>query len=796
MADQKIFPESLSNGAQQNGSGRLFYPSQNDAENEEFSFHEIVEVLFKNKWTILVCFVVVLTGVAFYTLQMDPEYEAKSKVLVNTQQSNMQLAELLGLEQFASRNVANEIEIVKSRKIATRVAEQMIDIERVPGTDQILSMLSDGRVGTEEYKLEVAQRLQYYINVQPVSRGVDIIEIVATSTVPEEAALISTTWAQEYYEHNRTASRARMTASKDFLNGIKDQFSTRLQETEDQLTEFFNQERLVVPDEEAEQLLEQIALLQRQEHQAQLQRGTAQAAIRELELEIGNIEPGLADQLSSGDNQFIEGLSTEIAKLDIEINKKYARNPELEQDPSGSRELLNELSERNRLQTQLDERAQRLVQDQAGSLGGSGQTGLGMLTTLRKQLMEKKIEARGAEVRSNMLTQQIRRYERQLGDIPGKEVLLNRLQRSRETTESLYIALVEKLQEVQIAEQSELGYVEIVEEAIVPSEPVRPQVRFNLLLASICGLALGLGLAFIRNAVDNKVRRPEDLRKRGHSVVGIVPDMERIIRTDFNGQERVVVDNHEYSTRLISLLNPLSPIAEGYRRVRTNVQFAHPDGDVSTIMITSPGPGEGKTVTALNLAITIAQAGRRTLYIDADLRRPQGHRMMGLAREPGLVDLLFDMLPDTIEQFATELDSYLYVIPAGRDVPNPAEVLGSRKMKNFIDRWRQEFDVILIDTPPTLLVADALILAAESDVTLVVCSAGQTNWQSVDRCAEALKDVGAEVIGTLLNRFDAKAAYGGYKYGYGYGYEYGYGNYYYYGPTPTGKRSSRVSRSV
>ena len=796
MADQKIFPESLSNGAQQNGSGRLFYPSQNDVENEEFSFHEILEVLFKNKWTILICFVVVLTGVALYTLQMDPEYEAKSKVLVNTQQSNVQLAELLGLEQLASRNVANEIEIVKSRKIAMRVAEQMIDIERVPGTDQVLSMLGEGRVGSEAYKLEVAQRLQYYINVQPVSRGVDIIEIIATSTVPEEAALISTTWAQEYYEHNRTASRARMTASKDFLNGIKEQFSMQLQETEDRLTDFFNQERLVVPDEEAEQLLEQIALLQRQEHQAQLQRGTAQAAIRELELEIGSIEPGLAERLSSGDNQFIEGLAREIAELDIEINRKYGRNPELEQDPSSDRNLMNWLSERDRLQAQLDERAQRLAEDQIGSLGTSGQTGLGVLTTLRKQLMDRKIEARGAEVRSNLLNQQIRRYERQLGDIPGKEVILKRLQRSRETTENLYIALVEKLQEVQIAEQSELGYVEIVEEAIVPPVPVRPQVRFNLLLASICGLALGLGLAFIRNAVDNKVRRPEDLRKRGHSVVGIVPDMERIIRTDFKGQERVVVDNHEYSTRLISLLNPLSPIAEGYRRVRTNVQFAHPDGDVDTIMITSPGPGEGKTVTALNLAITIAQAGRRTLYIDADLRRPQGHRMMGLAREPGLVDILFDMLPNTIEQFATELDSYLYVIPAGRDVPNPAEVLGSRKMKNFIDRWRQEFDVILIDTPPTLLVADALILAAQSDVTLVVCSAGQTNWQAVDRCAEALKDVGAEVIGTLLNRFDAKAAYGGYKYGYGYGYEYGYGNYYYYGPTPTGKRSGRVSRNV
>ena len=184
----------------------------------------------------------------------------------------------------------------------------------------------------------------------------------------------------------------------------------------------------------------------------------------------------------------------------------------------------------------------------------------------------------------------------------------------------------------------------------------------------------------------------------------------------------------------------------------------------------------------------------RTLYIDADLRRPQGHRMMGLAREPGLVDLLFDLLPDDLEQFATTLDSFLYVIPAGRDVPNPAEVLGSRKMKTFIERWKQEFEVVIIDTPPTLLVADALILAAQCDVTLVICSAGQTNWQAIDRCVEALNGVGAGVIDTLLNRFDDKAANGGYKYSYGYGYEYGYGNYY-YGQSPSGTRP-RVTPKV
>lgn len=157
--------------------------------------------------------------------------------------------------------------------------------------------------------------------------------------------------------------------------------------------------------------------------------------------------------------------------------------------------------------------------------------------------------------------------------------------------------------------------------------------------------------------------------------------------------------------------------------------------------------------------------------------------MMGMKRDPGLVDLLFDTIPDNMERFATDLDSYLYVVPAGRDVPNPAEVLGSRKMQKYLVRWRQEFDVVVIDTPPTLLIADALILASYCDISMVVCSAGETNWQAVDRTVEALESVGAEIVGVLLNRFDIKAAYGGYKYGYGY--EYGYGNYYYGNQTPS-----------
>ena len=134
-----MFPEHLTNGPQRNGTNGLYYPSQTDTEDQEISLHEILEVLFKNKWIILTCFVLVLAGAAFYTLRQDPEYEAKSTVYINSQRSNAQLNELLGLETF-NRNIANEIEIARSRKIAMHVAEQLIDIEFVPGTDRILSI--------------------------------------------------------------------------------------------------------------------------------------------------------------------------------------------------------------------------------------------------------------------------------------------------------------------------------------------------------------------------------------------------------------------------------------------------------------------------------------------------------------------------------------------------------------------------------------------------------------------------------------------------------------------------------
>ena len=787
MAEQIKLPEPLSPGPYQNGTNGQYPPMIGDGSVDGVSLHEVIEILFKNKWVILVCFVGVLTAAAVYTFQQAPEYEATSTVYVNTSQANPQLDQMLGIST-SDRNIANEMEIIRSRRIGALVAEQLADIERVPGSDRVLPVLQSSE-GSRRSPLSVARTLQSRIQVTPVSRGVDIIRLTATSTVPEEAALISTLYAQEYKEYNRTLSRSRMTATRDFLTDVTGEYSEQLQETETELTSFLNRESVVAPDEEGRQLLEQVSSLETERNRARMELAETNAELRVLEAQSSRIMPGLADEISSGGELVIEQLKQQIAQLDASIQNKYARNPELRNDPSQDDQLERDLRTLQALQTELNERTQTLVAE-----GGSSRNSLSTLGGIQERIRAQQVQVDRLETRIEQLNTQIGRAQGRLSDIPRKDIILSRLQRNRQLNEQLYIALEEELQNAMIAEQSELGFVDIVDEAIVPGDPVRPKVRMNLILGAVLGLLLGLGVAFIRSMVDNKVRKPEDLRKRGHHVVGVIPDMSKAIKQDFNGQDKVVVDGQEYNTRLISLLNPLSPVAEGYRRVRTNIQFSQPDHPTQTLVVSSPSPSEGKTVTALNLAITMAQAGRRTLYIDADLRRPQGHKMMGIAREPGLVDLLFDAIPDAMEQFATEMDSYLYVIPAGRDVPNPAEVIGSRKMQKFLDRWKKEFDLIIIDTPPTLVVADALILSSYCDATMVVAAAGETNWQAVDRSVEAIEGVGAYVLGVLLNRFDAQEAYGGYKYGYGYGYEYGYSNYYYGQGSGSSRRGSRLGK--
>ncbi|MBZ9636636.1 CpsD/CapB family tyrosine-protein kinase [Clostridium sp. FP1] len=220
---------------------------------------------------------------------------------------------------------------------------------------------------------------------------------------------------------------------------------------------------------------------------------------------------------------------------------------------------------------------------------------------------------------------------------------------------------------------------------------------------------------------------------------------------------------------LITFKEPTSPMSESYRTLRTNIQFSSFDKKIKTILITSSGPGEGKTTTSSNLAMVMAQGGNKTILIDCDQRKPQVHKVFGFSNENGLSNILVsdNEVDINIGVHETEQPN-LHVLSSGTRPPNPAELLGSAKMKNFIEQLKKTYDFIILDTPPIVLVTDAQILAQYTDGCLLVISSGEAERDSAIKSKGLLEKVNAKILGTVLNKVDSKKK-GYYHYQYEYG---------------------------
>ena len=297
-----------------------------------------------------------------------------------------------------------------------------------------------------------------------------------------------------------------------------------------------------------------------------------------------------------------------------------------------------------------------------------------------------------------------------------------------------------------------------VQEAVVPQRPSSPNVPLNIALGLLVGLALGVGVAVLRETLDTRIRNEHDVE-----LISDVPIVGGI-----------AFDPKAAARPLIVQADPRSPRSESFRTLRTNLQFLNTEGTSRSFVVTSSVPSEGKSTTAANLAIALADAGARVLVVDADLRRPKLAEYMGLEGAVGLTDVLISRaeLVDVIQPWGT---GSLYVLPAGKVPPNPSELLGSQTMINLIALFEKEFDFVLFDAPPLLPVTDAAVLGKNVGGALVVVSAGHTHKNQLKGAVTALQNVNARVAGFIVTMLPTKGpdAYGYGRYGYG-GYGYGY----------------------
>lgn len=764
-------------------------PTPPETDEADVSLRDLFQGLLKDKWIILGVFLAALTAATLLTYFQAPRYEATSLIYVDSKGSSPQLGDMLGLD-MGENSVDNEVEILRSRSIAEAVAIRLLALPTPRARPSVLVPESDEPPLTKD---QVIERLrEFYVTVRPVGREVDMVNVVVESTQPAEAALIANLYAEEYTDYNRRLSRQRFSASRAFLDEQVERFDSTLRTAEEDYNSFATGARAVAPDLEAEQLYTQITEMQRRQAELEIQAATSRREVSGYEAELRRLSPGLVDRIASLDDEVIAQSKTQVAGARAQLETIYATNPDVRDNPEAlaglsatSRKRITDLQAQiAALTAEIDERSARVVEGivRGDGLALSGPSSrvpgvsasdqqLAPLQEISGRIITKRVELGGVEAALGIVRSNIAASTSALGGIPGQRVLLERLSRNLSSTQETYVEILKQLNEARIAEESELGYVTVVDRAVPPVEPVSPRVPLNLLLGALLGLLGGVGLVLARNAFDNRVRRPDDVRKLGLPVLTVVPDMRPMLQKEFEGRERITVDGQTYATSLVAILNPISPVAESYRRLRTNLQFSDPDHPAQVIVFTSPGPGEGKSVTAMNLAAAIAQGGRTVIYVDADLRRPVGHKMMSVAREPGLTDALFGGQGDDFDAYATAVDD-LYLMPAGAKVANPAEVLGSQRMKELVAALRRRFDYVVIDTPPVLAVSDSVVVATIADAAVLVCSAGETTLPVLGRSVEALRDVGAPLAGVVLNRFNERRD-GGYGYGYSYAYAYG-----------------------
>lgn len=309
------------------------------------------------------------------------------------------------------------------------------------------------------------------------------------------------------------------------------------------------------------------------------------------------------------------------------------------------------------------------------------------------------------------------------------------------------IKAVESLEKPKSGGSSAVG-LSIIKPATAPSTPSAPNTPLYLLLGTVIGLGLGAGGAVLRSALDNRVTGEADLR--------VVTDSPLLGGISF--------DQDAVKKPLLTQASPQSPRAESFRQLRTNLQFANVSGQAKTIVITSSLPGEGKSTTATNLAISLSQAGQTVCLIDADLRRPMVGEYLGLERNAGLTTALVGAaeVNDLLQQWGSDS---LYVLTSGKIPPNPSELLGSAEMSDLIRRLEQVFDAVIIDAPPLLPVTDAAVLAQHVGGIVMVVRSQKLKKQDLAKSLNALHMVGGNLLGVVLNGLPAKGP-DSYSYGY------------------------------
>ena len=683
----------------------------------------------KRRWFYAVLVFASTVGLAAaYSLQQEPIYQAKAKLLHQGNDSeSISLPGLDGRPQQENK-LANQIEIMKSSPIAQQVIDRL-------------------ELRNEEGEVLTSGSFLSNLTVEPL-RETDILQISYDSPNPEEAAKVVNELMAVYRKNNIVVNRSEATAEREFIEKQLPKTEKTLQEQEEKLRQFKEENNVIALSQEASSTVSILSSLDQQIIQAQASLDDAKTRIEQLTQKLG-LPPEQAMVASSlSDSEAVQNVLTKYQELEQELASKRARyqpNHPIIQNLEENQEALASL---------LEQRVNQVLQEELPAEEISGDFNL-QLSNLKIDLVQELVNAQvnyaAQQSKIEGLREEQQQYQNRKATLPQLEQRQRQLKRELEASQSTFEALLQRLQEVRIAENQTQANARVVEQAKIPNNPISPKIALNLALGGILGAMLGVATALMIDARDRTLKTVQEIKdKLGYTLLGSIP---------LFGKQASALPMQD---------QPRSAISEAFRMLQANLKFSQVDEKLKVIVLTSAVPSEGKSTVTANLGMALAELGNRVLIIDADMRRPSQHQVWEEPNSVGLSNVLVDQ--SDISTVVKEVHPNLELLTAGAPPPNPIALLESQRLADFLEKCHQAYDYVLIDTPPVAVGADAALLGKLAQGTLLVVRPGTADLTSIDGTKEMLQRSGQPVLGMVINGVNPSDEPDSYYYYYAQGY--------------------------
>jgi capsular exopolysaccharide synthesis family protein len=745
-----ISRENGTNGAVELVPAASHFPSW-ELSPREPHLYDYLLILRKHQWLILSFMLAVVTIVAIATFRMQPVYVATARIEIDRENANIlpfQGADSYDYMMDLDNYIETQSKILTSETLALQTIRNggltaRPEFSSPSGPSEAVAI---GSLANQKRPPELGEFLgSLSVKRVPSSR---LMDVSFESTDPQLAARIVNAHINTYIEQNFRSKYESTTQASTWLADQLGELKIKVQKSEDARIAYERQNQIWTLDDKQNITSQRLADVNKELTEAQSERMRKESLYEFAK--SGNLDAVPQVQGSAGLTDLIKKQSDASAQYTDELSQYGPNFPRVQ-----------------RLQTQLKELDDRIEKE-------------------KKKIVDVlESDYREARQREELLTKALDQQKAETNQMAEKLVEYNILKREAEANKTLYEGLMTKLKETAISQGLRSSNIRVVDPAMIPSTPARPAKTRNVTLAFLVGLVGGIGLALMREYLDNTVKTPDDIETLARlPSLAVVPQF-----AGSNGNAKkhrllqgLAANGHEKRIELVAQHLPKSQMSEAFRALRTSILLSQADHPPQVILVTSALPREGKTTAAANLAVTLAQLGDSTVLVDADLRKPGVGRLLNLSggKYAGLSSYLAGVSSLDLVTVPHPAIPNLAAIPTGPLPPNPADLLSSHKLADAIAELRKKFKFIVIDSPPIMAATDAVILSVQTDGVLLVVRSGETPKEAFTRTRDLLNSVKCRILGVVLNAVDSNAP--DYYYSYRY-YPYSYG----YGPQETGE---------